>query len=49
MSHMFPFVKGNVFVGVVPDKNINICSSLDVVNSISDVYVGVLPFLSHEH
>ena len=41
---MFPFVEGDVFVGVVGDKNINICSSFDVMNSINDVYVGVLLF-----
>ena len=42
MSYMFPFIKGDMFVGIILDENINICSSLDVINSINDVYVGVL-------
>ena len=42
MSYIFPFVKVDMFVGVIWDENIDICSSLDVVNSIGDVYVGVL-------
>ena len=44
MSYLFPFVEGDVFVGVVWDKDIDICSSFDVMNSINDVYVGVFPF-----
>ena len=44
MSHIFPFVEGDVFVGVVWDENINIYFSFGVMNSISDMYVGVLPF-----
>ena len=43
MSYMFPFVEGDVFAGEVWDENINICSSFDVMNSINDVYVRVLP------
>ena len=45
MSNVFPFVEGDVFVGVVGNENIKICFSFDVMDSISDVHVGVFPIL----
>ena len=44
MSYIFPFVEGDMFVGVISNNNINICFSFDVVDSINDVYAGVFPF-----
>ena len=34
MSHIFPFVEGDVFVDVVWDENINFGFSFDIMNSI---------------
>ena len=44
MSYMFPFVEGDVFVGVVWDEITSLCFSFDVMNSTNNVYVGLLPF-----
>ena len=45
MSYIFPFVEGDVFVGVVWNENINMVFPFDVMDAINDVYVGVFPFL----
>ena len=44
MSNVFSFVKGEVFIGVIRDKNVDQCPILDLVNAINDFNVGIFSF-----
>ena len=41
VSNVFPFMKGEVFISVTGDENVDRCPVLDLVNAINYVDVGV--------
>ena len=41
VSNVFPFMKGEVFISVIGDENIDQCPVLDPVNAINYVNVGI--------
>ena len=41
VSNVFPFLKGEVFISIIGDENVEQCPVLDLVNAINDVNVGI--------
>ena len=44
VCNVFPFMEGEVFIGVIWDENVDHCPVLDLVNTINYVNVGVSTF-----
>ena len=41
MSNIFSLMEGEVFVGIIRDKYVDICSALDLMDTTNDVHIWV--------
>ena len=41
VSNVFPFLKGEVFISIIRDENVEQCPVLYLVNAINDVNAGI--------